>query len=445
MKKSTLVLKRVLTLVMGIIMFMGLSAPTMAHANNEITVTVDGRPVNFAGQQPAIINGRTLVPVRGVFEMLGFDVYWESATSTAIMTNAYYEIRITIGSHMFTTNGAMHTLDVPAQSIGGRIVVPLRFPLESVGATVGWNRTTSTVSIFSGTNNYLDDTPGEADTGTNHPPPVDPATALNGRIIVLDAGHGHGNSPGFAGYVEHVAMLQLSHNIRPLLEARGATVILTRPTASDVPLPVRAATINLISLEVLRDARRQHNPGYDVQEIDRLMNIMEKIIGDYATYAPIYFNFPFDTYHTRSIHPDLQRIFELQTDPAVRDRFLVISLHSNATPRPINTSIHGADAYIMTSLMARDRNYFAYYANEARSRYFSNILLDNIHELGIARRGVWGGNWFMIREHNLPGALVENGFHTNDHDRELLSCNEFLQRLAVAYENAIVGYFVGMR
>jgi len=235
-------------------------------------------------------------------------------------------------------------------------------------------------------------------------------------------------------------MLQLSHEIKPLLEAQGATVLLTRPTAADVPIPVRVAKINLLSLEVLRDARLQNNPDYDIQEINRLMGIMQRVIGDYERYAPVYFNFPFDWSFRRRIHPDLARIFELQNDPAVRDIFLVISLHTNATS-PMNTATNGADVYIMTGDVARNRNYFAHYSNEERSRYFANILLDNIHEIGINRREIKGDNWFLIREHNLAGALVENGFHTNPHDRNLLSSNEFLQRLAVAYEDAIIRYF----
>jgi N-acetylmuramoyl-L-alanine amidase len=72
---------------------------------------------------------------------------------------------------------------------------------------------------------------------------------------------------------------------------------------------------------------------------------------------------------------------------------------------------------------------------------FANILLDDIQELGINRRGVRPGNWFVIREHNLPGVLVENGFHTNPYDRALLSSNYFLQSLAVVYRDAVMRYF----
>lgn len=66
---------------MSIFAFMALLAfaliPTAVYAaDSNIRVTVDGQLVAFEGQYPAIVDGRTLVPVRGVFEQLGFTVDW---------------------------------------------------------------------------------------------------------------------------------------------------------------------------------------------------------------------------------------------------------------------------------------------------------------------------------------------------------------------------------
>jgi len=107
--------------------------------------------VQFADQQPVVIDGRTLVPVRGVFEILDFDVNWNKSTRTVTLRwLGYYihEITITLGSDVFVTNGVRHVLDVPAQSIGGRTVLPLRLVLESVGYSVGWDEADRTVNVF---------------------------------------------------------------------------------------------------------------------------------------------------------------------------------------------------------------------------------------------------------------------------------------------------------
>ena len=115
--------------------------------NNAITVAINGTAVNFTDQQPTIIDGRTLVPVRGVFEDLGFNVSWNEQARQVTLSRANDTIVITIGSAAFTANGASHTLDVPAQIIGGSTMIPLRAVLESVGYGLVWDENTRTISI----------------------------------------------------------------------------------------------------------------------------------------------------------------------------------------------------------------------------------------------------------------------------------------------------------
>lgn len=114
-----------------------------------VHVAIEGVRVVFADQRPAIIDGRTLVPVRGVFEHLGFEVSWDNDARAAILNRADFEVIITLGSDVFTTNGTPHMLEVPAQSIGGRTMLPIRAVLESVGYFIGWDNDTRTVLISS--------------------------------------------------------------------------------------------------------------------------------------------------------------------------------------------------------------------------------------------------------------------------------------------------------
>jgi hypothetical protein len=120
----------------------------VAYAN-EISVTIEGERVDFADQHPAIVDGRTLVPVRGVFEHLGFAVEWNGDARTAILSYTDFEVIITLDSNVFTTNGISHNLEVPAQIINGRTMLPIRAVLESVGYNVSWNGTTRMVTIIS--------------------------------------------------------------------------------------------------------------------------------------------------------------------------------------------------------------------------------------------------------------------------------------------------------
>ena len=121
--------------------------PIHASASSEITVTIDGERVVFPDQGPIIVQGRTLVPVRDVFEALGFEADWNRTEQQAELTRDDYVIIIPIGSSTFTTNGVSYELDVPAQIIAGRTLLPLRAVLESVGYELDWDGSTRTVII----------------------------------------------------------------------------------------------------------------------------------------------------------------------------------------------------------------------------------------------------------------------------------------------------------
>ena len=138
--------KRIISITLVLIFILAL-APSAA-ASADISVTIEGQPVTFADQPPVVREGRTLVPVRGVFEDLGFVVDWERhAPQTATLTGSGFTVHITVGSAEFTVNGAPHTLDVPAQVIGGRTMLPIRAVLEAVGLYVGWHAGLNIVMI----------------------------------------------------------------------------------------------------------------------------------------------------------------------------------------------------------------------------------------------------------------------------------------------------------
>jgi N-acetylmuramoyl-L-alanine amidase len=267
---------------------------------------------------------------------------------------------------------------------------------------------------------------------------------LHGKTIILDAGHGAETTNRFRGYDEQVTMLALAQKIKPHLEAHGATVRLTRFTSSNALLSKRAAMVNIWSLDALKKDMEQNDGdsssiSEELSEINRLIDIMVAVITNPQLNESVYFNTPFCP--EEPIHPDLERIFELQSDPIIADNFLFISLHSNATAIPIDTAVHGADVFHVSNDHDRLTEYYTNYSHIQRSMTFGEILLDHIHETGIQRQKVRPANYFVIREHNLPAVLVENGHHTNAADRAKLMSDEFLDKLALAYLDAILTYF----
>ena len=132
-------------LVLGIGIF--ISTPTLSHAN-EIRIVFDNT-TQLASQHPIIVEGRTLVPWR-LFQMIAINVVWCQNEQTATLTTiAGSQAVISINSYVLVAGSEEIVIDVPAQIIDGRIMMPLRAIMESLGYYVGWNEATSTVFIGS--------------------------------------------------------------------------------------------------------------------------------------------------------------------------------------------------------------------------------------------------------------------------------------------------------
>lgn len=115
---------------------------------NEITVYVDGRKISF-DTQPMLINNRTMVPMRAVFEAIGAKVDWDDTTQTAIGETTDTIIKITIGQDYLLKNENRVALDSPAVIISGRTLVPVRAIAESLNCNVNWIGDMQVVDITS--------------------------------------------------------------------------------------------------------------------------------------------------------------------------------------------------------------------------------------------------------------------------------------------------------
>lgn len=129
-----------------IILISGIFFYSPKTAQAEINVLVYGNKL-VMDTQPVIIEGRILVPLRAIFEALGAEVNWDNATQTVTATKDSTTIIAKISSAQINVNNEIKTLDVPAQIINNRTLVPVRFISESLGAKVDWDEVSKTVVI----------------------------------------------------------------------------------------------------------------------------------------------------------------------------------------------------------------------------------------------------------------------------------------------------------
>ena len=69
-----------------------------------ITVTVNGQTVLF-DQDPLLIGGRTLVPMRAILEALGAEVAWDQETQMLTAVRDTDTIMLTVGEQQGYVNG----------------------------------------------------------------------------------------------------------------------------------------------------------------------------------------------------------------------------------------------------------------------------------------------------------------------------------------------------
>lgn len=130
--------------ITGIILTM-INISTFASEN--ITVMLNGEQLSF-DVSPKVINGRTMVPMRTIFEKLGATVEWDEETQTITSVKGDTTIKLTIGVPNIKINQQTpKELDTAPCIAEGRTLVPVRAISEDFHMNVDWDDSTQTVLI----------------------------------------------------------------------------------------------------------------------------------------------------------------------------------------------------------------------------------------------------------------------------------------------------------
>lgn len=423
--------------------------PTSAR---QVGVTLNGEPLEF--DVPGLIrvvqgnDGRTMVPVRPIAEALGADVEWKKESRQVVITTESDTITLTLGSATAEVNGESVTLPggVPAcvASCGGieRTLVPLRFVSEQLHAQVEWDKT----FVAHITADWLPDPPKSADGLLLRVESDDNAQTITLRLsnelryvlqdfgdrVVIDllgtaigsgrdgelnpenlvvenvryAQHGNDLYPEWATVTRVVLDLaegcSLAENV--LLtddEQHRSLVIQTFPSAAERPPVEVDDPEDELAFTVVLDAGHGGSASGAVYE-----GVMEKTI----------------------TLPVALRVGELLRERGYnvvftrnRDEYMDLYTRSdiaNAVRGDIFVSIHA-------NASATNRNFqgtFTYsYPGSERGEALAGCIQSAVcAEAGSIDRGLLTNNYVVLRETEMPAALLELGF---------MSCHEELTRL----------------
>ncbi len=129
-------------------------------------VQLNGTYIDFTDEngnkvEAQLVNNRTMVPLRKIFQLLGCEIEWDQETKTVTAHSTNKTIKLTIGeekAYIIENNNSKEiTLDSAPVIIENRTLVPLRFISESLGRDVGWDQKNQTAVIidYNGLSNVL--------------------------------------------------------------------------------------------------------------------------------------------------------------------------------------------------------------------------------------------------------------------------------------------------
>ena len=139
-------------LLWNLIIILSIISSVNCYASG-VSVIIDGQFVE-SDTQPIVLNNRTLVPMRSIFEELGCSVEWIPETQTVIATKNSKIMALQIGKSRIimadieTDITEVKEMDVSPFIHDDRTFVPIRVISESFGYAVEWNGEESVITIL---------------------------------------------------------------------------------------------------------------------------------------------------------------------------------------------------------------------------------------------------------------------------------------------------------
>lgn len=252
---------------------------------------------------------------------------------------------------------------------------------------------------------------------------------LTGKTVIVDAGHGGKDNGAIVDSIKEKDInLAVSEYVIEDLKNEGANVIVTRNNDDTVYLYDRPTLTNLVILI------RSYLDTTDIDEktaIGNLIDSLEQVLNENVEAVPYIYR------KTDDMNEDLKMIFELTNRI---DDTVFLSIHSNVKGGSV-VDLEGLDIILSGNSLESKYPGYNLYNDEERLR-LGNLLGEEISTtVPIDLRRIYFGDYAVLREENLPSALIELGYMDNDEDLKLLTSKESQKKYAQAITEAVIRYF----
>lgn len=139
--------KKLFAILLTFVFLFGAFSATIT-AQSDIKVLLNGEELAF-DVSPQLVDGRTMVPMRRIFEALGAEINWDEDTQTVTATKGDTVVIMQVNSKIMLLDGKEIELDVAPFLVDDRTLVPARAVAEGLDADVFWDEITRIVTIES--------------------------------------------------------------------------------------------------------------------------------------------------------------------------------------------------------------------------------------------------------------------------------------------------------
>jgi len=139
-------IQKVKYLILGIIIGATISTSTIALADNQIKLFINGKQIS-TDDSPQMINNRVFVPVRVVSENLNCNVQWDQTTSSVIITSDKLESPH-VSSQNITTISLVNYKNMSAFKLNEEYFVAVSDLRDKYNVNCKWNPDNPIMKLF---------------------------------------------------------------------------------------------------------------------------------------------------------------------------------------------------------------------------------------------------------------------------------------------------------
>lgn len=459
---------------------------TMKSYASNLPVFVNGKLATFQSDQSPYVSStnRTMVPIRGVSDELGYSVVWNGTNGTVEVTYASNKLILPLNKNVVTLNGQSVTIDANTEIRNQHVYVPLRSVAEMMGAQVGYDGTTgnvvvttnpyvvasgdtlysiskkynltvnqiqslnqlSSTNIVTGQKLIVDE--GTVSSTTSPAPAPQPTKAIV-TASLLNVRYGPGTTYGIAGTLTNQTIVDVQSQYNGWVQIQYGTLkgyVSQSYISFDVPTtstPTPTPTTGTLSGKVI-----VIDPGHGGSDSGSIAvdGTYEKTLTfQYANSvkadleakgAKVYLTRTSDTRCGGTWDLGTTTDLQCRVDVAANvNANIFVSIHMNWTPGATGSTTYYND----TNNYDGNENPYPVQSKELAT-YIQNSYQP---VLGLSSRGIESANFYVNRMAKMPSVLLEVGFISSSTDLSLIKTRE--PQTAQAIAQGIVNYFQNVK